>query len=141
MASNKVLSGALGFALVVVLVVAGVFLLTDSTKDPTLPKPGLIMPSDYQLYFAEGKAEHFLLDVRTIEEFNAGHIAGAVNIPVEVLGRYLNNVPTTLPVIVYCRTGRRSADAVTLLANAGYTQVYDLTGGVVRWQEQGLELE
>jgi phage shock protein E len=73
-----------------------------------------------------------LVDVRTTEEFAAGHIPGAVNIPVQSLEQRLDELgPTTRPVVVYCRSGRRSADAARTLTGAGYS-VHDL-GAMSRW--------
>ena len=73
-----------------------------------------------------------LWDVRTPAEYAAGHIPGAHNIPLDRLEEKLNNLPSNgYPVIVYCRSGRRSAMAAELLAQAG-RQVYDL-GSIACW--------
>ena len=72
----------------------------------------------------------FLLDVRTPEEFTAGHIEGATNIPLDQLGGRLGDVPSGA-VVVYCRSGNRSGQAATLLCDAGY-DVYDL-GPMTAW--------
>lgn len=101
--------------------------------------PQLISPAAYQEQFAEN-AEHVLIDVRTPEEFNSGHIAGAINIPVQELPQRLAEVPTGQPVVVYCRSGSRSATAAQILDEAGYEAVYDL-GGVIQWTQQGLPLQ
>jgi phage shock protein E len=62
-----------------------------------------------------------LLDVRTPEEFATGHIDGAINIPVDDLDGRLSEVgDKDKPVIVYCRSGSRSARAAKTLARAGY---------------------
>ncbi len=95
----------------------------------------LIRPSEYQEVFADPES-HLLIDVRTPEEFNAGHIAGAVNIPVESLASRLDEVPANEPIVVYCRSGNRSATAAGILTGAGYKPVYDL-GGILDWVEQG----
>lgn len=78
------------------------------------------------------KQNAFLLDVRTPEEFAAGHVPGAVNIPVQVLATRMNEVPKNRPVVVYCRSGVRSANAAKMLSDAGYTKLYDL-GGMSNW--------
>ena len=95
-----------------------------------------ISPAAYQQQFAETGALHLLIDVRTPEEFASGHIEGAVNIPVDALAGRLSEVPTGQPVVVYCRTGNRSATASKILADAGYTSIYDL-GGLQGWISQG----
>ncbi len=98
-----------------------------------------IAPADYQTQFGVG-AEHLLVDVRTPEEFASGHIAGAVNIPVDELAQRLSEVPQDKPVVLYCRSGNRSGQAAQMLDQAGYTQIYDL-GGIVAWAEQGFPVE
>ena len=74
-----------------------------------------------------------LVDVRSPEEFEAGHLAGAINIPVGALESRLSELePKSEPVVVYCRSGFRSARASRILASAGFTQIADL-GGMSRW--------
>ena len=106
----------------------------------TLPKAGRIKPQQYESAFVEAGNQHLLVDVRTPQEFNSGHIAGAVNIPLQELGQRASEIPQDEPVVVYCRSGNRSSTAAKMLKNAGYDQVYDL-GGVIDWQAQGLPLE
>jgi phage shock protein E len=71
-----------------------------------------------------------LLDVRQADEFNAGHIEGAVLVPhdtiAEKVGAVVPNKNT--PVYVYCRSGRRSAIAVEAMKKLGYTNLTDLGG-------------
>lgn len=63
-----------------------------------------------------------LLDVRTPAEFREGHVPHALNVPVQELPMRLNEIgPTSRPVVVYCRSGGRSAQATQLLTRAGYT--------------------
>jgi rhodanese-related sulfurtransferase len=99
-----------------------------------------IAPATYQSQFVESSQAHLLVDVRTPEEFASGHIPGAVNIPLQELEGRLAEVPTDSPVVVYCRSGNRSAQAADLLQEAGYTQIYDL-GGIAAWQAQGLPVQ
>ena len=99
----------------------------------------MIAPADYQARFGAG-ADHLLLDVRTPEEFNSGHIAGAVNISIDELAQRLNEVPQDKPVVLYCRSGNRSNQAAQILDRAGYTEIYDL-GGIVNWAQQGYPVE
>lgn len=72
-----------------------------------------------------------LVDVRTADEFADGHLDGAVNIPVDELRGRLAEVPRDREVIVYCRTGRRSANAAEILGGAGI-KVRDL-GKMSAW--------
>ena len=77
---------------------------------------------------------HIIIDVRTQEEFNSGHIPGAICIPNETIG---TDPPEELPdkdqvLLIYCRSGNRSKDASQKLANMGYTNVYEF-GGINTW--------
>jgi phage shock protein E len=71
-----------------------------------------------------------LIDVRMPEEFAAGHLDGAVNIPLEdgSLEAALGSLSGSDRYVVYCRTGRRSEIAARLMADAGFEQVTDLGG-------------
>lgn len=78
--------------------------------------------------------DYVLLDVREADEFAAGHIRGAVLIPYEGIAE---RAETELPdkrqtILVYCRSGRRSAIAAQSLAELGYTDVRDF-GGMTDW--------
>ena len=74
-----------------------------------------------------------LVDVRTPGEFAAGHIAGAINIPVQQLDARMSELqPKETAVVVYCRSGNRSGNAARVLKSAGFTAVHDL-GPMSRW--------
>jgi rhodanese-related sulfurtransferase len=84
-----------------------------------------------------------LLDVRTPEEFNAGHIPGAM-----LLDYYNDNfkksaaqLDKTKPVFVYCKTGGRSSSAAKILRDLGFKEVYDLEGGISAWKNAGKTVE
>ncbi|MCL2529509.1 MAG: rhodanese-like domain-containing protein [Coriobacteriia bacterium] len=82
----------------------------------------------------EGLDDFILLDVRSVEEFQEGHVGGALLIPVSELevraAEELPNKDTT--IFIYCRSGNRSATAAQILADMGYTKVYDI-GGMPNW--------
>lgn len=74
-----------------------------------------------------------LVDVRTPAEFSARHIPGAVNIPLSELDARMNELgPRSRAVVLYCRSGNRSAQAARILEGAGYSSVHDL-GAMSRW--------
>ena len=100
----------------------------------------VIQPQEYKARFMDGKQPHTLVDVRTAEEYREGAIPGAINISVQELSAKLNKIPKDKPVIVYCRSGSRSAHAAQSLLAAGYSEVYDL-GGLFEWARQGLPLK
>ncbi|HYH05250.1 MAG TPA: rhodanese-like domain-containing protein [Bacillota bacterium] len=79
-----------------------------------------------------------LVDVRTSEEYREGHIPGSILLP---LDRLTTEAEETLPdknaeMIVYCRSGNRSATASQSLTEMGYTNVANLTGGIMDWPYQ-----
>ncbi len=73
----------------------------------------------------------FLVDVRTIEEFNEGHLENSINIELDNIDNILDVVSDKdSQIFVYCRSGVRSSEAIIQLIDLGYTNVYDL-GGVI----------
>jgi rhodanese-related sulfurtransferase/predicted small secreted protein len=76
-----------------------------------------------------------LIDVRTPEEFESGHIKGAANINVNDPGfeSQVAALDKTKPVLVYCHSGHRSAGAADILASAGFQKIYNLDGGMMKW--------
>jgi phage shock protein E len=110
-----------------------------STTETAVAPSQMISPANYEAQFNSGR-EHVLIDVRTPEEFSAGHIPGSVNINVETLATRLNEVPEGIPIVVYCRIGNRSAMAAKILVDAGFSPVYDL-GGFQDWVAVGYLIE
>jgi rhodanese-related sulfurtransferase len=83
-----------------------------------------------------------LLDVRQPEEYSALHAPEAKLIPLGELSARLQEIASykDKPIVVMCRSGRRSAQAVAMLNEAGYTQVSNVKGGIVAWENDGLEV-
>ncbi len=81
-----------------------------------------------------------LLDVRTKEEWAEGHLKGAKRVTLSEEG-FADKAKAVLdpkkPVVVYCRSGGRSAKATKLLRDAGFTTVHDMAGGIVAWEKEG----
>ena len=79
-----------------------------------------------------------LVDVRTPKEFNAGHLENSLNI--DWLGdsfiEEFEKINKDKTIYLYCRSGRRSADATKYLDSLGYKDVYNLTGGYIAWAEK-----
>jgi len=125
---------------VLITIFSAVFLATRSNEPTDSQAIADLSPQQYISDFENTSRPHLLLDVRTPEEFASGHISGAVNISVESLASRLSEVPQDQPVVVYCRSGNRSATASQILADAGYTGIYDL-GGINAWQSAGLPVE
>jgi NADPH-dependent 2,4-dienoyl-CoA reductase/sulfur reductase-like enzyme/rhodanese-related sulfurtransferase len=84
----------------------------------------------------------FLLDVRTMGEFSRGHVAGAVNLPVDDLRFELAQLPRDRRIVVLCRSGFRAHLAVRILQQNGFADVANLTGGFLSASaEGGFQLE
>ncbi|MCR5732000.1 MAG: rhodanese-like domain-containing protein [Sphaerochaetaceae bacterium] len=80
-----------------------------------------------------------LLDVRTREEYEAGHIEGSTNIPVEEIRTILDKIKDkNTPLFVHCLSGARSGSAVLVLGNLGYTNVKNI-GGIASYRGKLVE--
>lgn len=77
-----------------------------------------------------------LLDVRSMAEWEEGHIKGAKHIMLGTLPDRIDEVPTDLPLVLQCRSGFRSAIGASLLQTMGFKHVHNLTGGYIRWVEE-----
>ena len=89
---------------------------------------------DEAIEMMETEENYIILDVRTKEEFDAGHIEDAINIANEVIHQdQSDNLPDKEQLIlVYCRSGNRSKQASEKLVKQGYTNVYEF-GGIIDW--------
>ena len=96
--------------------------VTTATASEVLAKPGMSV-----------------IDVRTPGEFAQGHIQGAVNVDVEdaAFATNIGKLPKDKPYFVYCRSGNRSGVATSKMADLGFTEIYDLQGGITQWQSAG----
>ena len=84
-----------------------------------------------------------MLDVRTqreTEEENSG-IAGAQFIPIEELRNRVGEVPNDRPIMTVCRSGKRSVLAFSILQAAGRDEVANISGGMLRWEAEGLPIK
>jgi rhodanese-related sulfurtransferase len=83
-----------------------------------------------------------VLDVRTPEEFNDGHIQGAINIDYNSGGfkTELQELDKKKTYFVYCRTARRSAEAVKIMKDLGFKNIIRMKGDVVKWKSENLPL-
>ena len=124
-------------ALLAVLAIVGAVVFLPSVFAQRNPIIEVITPQTYTTAFLDADRDHFLLDVRRPDEFAGGHIEGAANISVETLANNLSRIPKDVPIVLYCRSGNRSAQAANILADAGYTEIYDL-GGIIDWQRLSL---
>ena len=80
-----------------------------------------------------------LVDVRTPEEYVAGHLPESIliNVKAESFDSLIQQLDKSRPVFVYCRTGRRSLEAANILEKNKFKIVYNLEGGIIAWQNKG----
>ncbi len=88
-----------------------------------------------------GRGEVTVLDVRSRSEFDAGHLPGALNLPVGELPGRLDEVPTGRPLVVQCQGGARSAIAASILQARGFGDLANYPGGYAEWSADGLPTE
>lgn len=85
------------------------------------------------------KGEITLVDVREQNEYAAEHIQGSIFLPLSQLTTIqLQALPPDKPVVLYCRSGRRSASALQMAQAAGLKEVYHMSGGITGWKQAGL---
>lgn len=77
-----------------------------------------------------------LLDVREANEWEIGHLPGATRISVNELPERLNELDSAVEMVVYCRSGVRSAKAIGILKQAGFRKLTNMAGGILRWSEE-----
>ena len=93
------------------------------------------------VYALSDHPDVYLLDVREPDEYDAAHIPGITLIPMGEVADRLSEIPTDRQVIVTCRTGNRSGQVVDFLRQQGFTNVHNMEGGIVAWEEAGYPVE
>ena len=102
------------------------------------------LPDDVDVDTVEAVRQNpgvYLLDVREPNEYAAGHIPGITLIPMGEVAARLSELPRDKEIIVTCRTGNRSSQVADLLREQGFTNVHNMTGGIVAWEEAGYAVE
>jgi rhodanese-related sulfurtransferase len=86
-----------------------------------------------------GNANFVLLDVRTADEFNSGHLAGAINLDYYAADFKANiaKLDKNKQYLVYCRTGIRGAASVQIMLDLGFTKAQNMAGGITEWTQEG----
>ena len=88
-------------------------------------------------------SDWLILDVRSAEEYNQGHVPGAMNVSHDLLSKNLSEIIEfkDKPVVVYCRSGFRAGKAIKILRNNDFSQVKHLEGDMLKWQDLGFDIE
>lgn len=99
-----------------------------------------LAPKTYQAKL-KSTTDAQLIDVRTPQEYKAGHITNAKNINVydSNFAVQCAKLDKNKPVFVYCKRGPRSGRAASQLKQLGFKKIYDLSGGITAWSAQGLK--
>lgn len=83
------------------------------------------------------KGAILLIDIREPDEFSAGHVPGAVNMPLSSLAPSAVPKPADKTVVIMCRSGNRSGRLAAALAGIGRTDVVDYSGAIIDWTRRG----
>ena len=137
--------------LVVLMLVVGLTVVvscggSSATSATTAPAAAtavghqLLVTADAHALLQSPPAGLVTLDVRTPEEFAAGHIAGAVDLDLNgtTFAAGVAALDPNAAYFVYCHSGHRSAQAVAFMQQQGFTSIYELQGGISAWQAAGL---
>lgn len=97
-----------------------------------------IDPNQLEALKANGSLQ--LIDVRTEAEFAQAKIEGSTHIPLHMLPLKVQDLRKSEPIVFYCRSGARSAQACAWLMSQGVSNVYNLSGGIMNWARSGKAL-
>ncbi len=91
----------------------------------------------------DNNKDYIVIDVRTPQEFNEGHVKGAININFydENFEEQLDELNKDKKYLIYCRSGSRSSKTLILMENLQFINVYDLEGGILAYNNAGYKLE
>jgi len=88
----------------------------------------------------QNNSDFIIIDIRTPAEFAEGHIEGAVNIDYyqQTFTEDMDNLDRDRIYLIYCRTGNRSANALLIMEELNFKEIYHLSDGIVAWNQEGL---
>lgn len=117
----------------------GLFWLANSTattNTATVLGVRSVLPTDF-LSGLHQVPDRQLIDIRTPEEYEAGHLSGAVNLNFyhPLFTQRLSELDRDAPIAIYCRSGSRTSKTLAVMQEMGFTDVIELQGGVLAWQE------
>ncbi|MBV9242936.1 MAG: MBL fold metallo-hydrolase, partial [Acidobacteria bacterium] len=118
--------------------VSGYLLFGDYAGDEAAVKQ--VSVEDADQYAKSGRIVQFI-DVRRVGEYESGHAVRAESRPLDKLDRNLDGLDPAAPTYVICQGGYRSSIACGILENAGFSELYNVTGGTAAWQAAGLPTE
>jgi rhodanese-related sulfurtransferase len=119
------------------------YITGEAVKTPALTQPQVvknITPEEANTMIMISSFPIHIIDVRTPEEYNSGHIENAVNVDFNS-GNFrdeINRFNRDRTYIIYCRTGARSAGARDIMKELGFQKIYNMDGGITDWIAKGL---
>ena len=123
--------------IILIIIVIGGMVLMFNKKDENIENKSTIkyVSMDEIIKIMNENNNYIILDVRTIEEYNEGHIPNAICIPNETIGEEtINELPNKEQLIlIYCRSGNRSKQAAAKLEKLGYINLIEF-GGIIDWK-------
>lgn len=126
-----------------IVFVANIMSCKEESKDKSKDKGEVKVVSPEEMETLLELDDVQLVDVRTPEEYSEGYIAKSQNIDFRspTFDEDINELDKEKPVLLYCRSGRRSAQCAQKLIDAGFVKIYDLNGGISKWEHEGLEIK
>ncbi len=124
------------YIILIIIIIGGIVLMFNKNNKSIENKSTIKYASmDEIVQIMNEKEDYIILDVRTIEEYNEGHIPNAICIPNETIGEEtINELPNKEQLIlIYCRSGNRSKQAAEKLEKLGYTNLIEF-GGIIDWK-------
>jgi thioredoxin len=125
----------------ILYLIAIIFLISGATISSCQTSPGktILDPASFDATI-KSTANAVVIDVRTPEEFSKGHLQNAKNIDWNGANfdKQTENIDKTKPVFVYCLSGGRSSAAAAKMRSNGFTTVYELEGGMMKWRAANL---
>lgn len=125
------------YIILIIIILVGGAMFIFNKKDKNVENEVAIknVSMDDIVQIMNENEDYIILDVRTIEEYKEGHIPNAICIPNEIIGEDTINI---LPnkeqlILIYCRSGNRSKQAVAKLEKLGYTNLIEF-GGIIDWK-------
>ena len=120
------------FKLCILLITILVLSCQNHPKDSTIT---MVDSEEMKTMLQDNQVQ--LVDVRTVKEFNEHYIKGAENIVYDDnFKQKLDTLDKDKPIIVYCRSGRRSAKCTDIMEKQGFTKIYELKGGITQWMKE-----
>jgi len=104
-----------------------------------VPSPDRLVAPD-RFRELHGSTDALLIDLREPVEYNRGHLPGAQNLPLRLLPEQGRDLPRDRPLLLICRTGRRTSRGLHMLEDMGLGELWGLSGGILAWRAEGLPI-